>query len=232
MKIAVMQPYFLPYIGYFQLMASVDRFVLFDNVQYVRQGWINRNRILRNGQSSIITLPLKKDSRFLNINERYVSEVFSKTKILNQLQDAYRYAPYYDSVFPLLEKIISCDGNNLFDYLLHSLIILRNTFSLECEIVVCSELNIDHSLRSQEKILAICKEQNANTYINAPGGRELYERERFQQQRVSLQFIQPGDVHYPQFGAEFVPWLSIIDVMMFNNLENVSRFCRESWVIS
>lgn len=232
MKIAVMQPYFFPYIGYFQLMASVDRFVLFDNVQYIRQGWINRNRILLNGQPSIITLPLKKGSRFNNINCRQISDVFSHIKLLNQLREAYRHAPYQAEVFPLLESILDCERDNLFDYLLHSLNVLRDALSLNCEIIISSDIPIDHELRAQDKILAICKELNADFYINLPGGRALYDVETFEQQGVNLHFLQPEYLNYQQFTSNFVPWLSIIDVMMFNPRETVSRFCHERWILN
>jgi len=232
MKIAVMQPYFFPYIGYFQLMASVDRFVLFDNVQYIRQGWINRNRILLNGKPSVITLPLKKDSRFKHINSRQISDTFSHTKLLNQLREAYRHAPYQEEVLPLVEKILNRKSENLFDYLLHSLNVLRDALTLNCEILISSDIPINHDLRAQDKILAICKELDAHTYINLPGGRALYDVEAFEQHGVSLCFLQPETFHYQQLTDEFVPWLSIIDVMMFNHREVVSRLCRERWVLN
>lgn len=232
MKIAVMQPYFLPYIGYFQLMSAVDYFVLFDNVQYVRQGWINRNRILQHNQPGIITLPLAKDSRFLAINGRHLSESFIRENLLNQFLDAYRHAPYFHTVFPVVEEIVNCSHENLSAYLRNSLMILRQKLSLECEIMLSSDVDIDHKLRSQEKILSICSALGANTYINLPGGRELYDSESFQQQGINLQFIQPENISYPQFGAEFVPWLSIIDVLMFNSKSEVINFCRHRWTMS
>ena len=232
MKIAVMQPYFLPYIGYFQLMSAVDYFVFFDNVQYVRQGWINRNRILQHNQPGIITLPLAKDSRFLAINGRHLSESFIRENLLNQFLDAYRHAPYFHTVFPVVEEIVNCSHENLSAYLCNSLMILRQMLSLECEVKLSSDVDIDHKLRSQDKILSICSALGANTYINLPGGRELYDSESFQQQGINLQFIQPENISYPQFGAEFVPWLSIIDVLMFNSKIEVINFCRHRWTMS
>ena len=232
MKIAVMQPYFLPYIGYFQLMSAVDRFVLFDNVQYVRQGWINRNRILQHNQPGIVTLPLAKDSRFLAINSRHLSDNFIREDLLNQFLDAYRHAPYFHTVFPLVEEIVNCSCDNLSDYLGNSLMVLRQVLSLECEIMLSSDIAIDHKLRAQDKILSICSVLEAHTYINLPGGRALYDSESFQQQGVNLQFIQPKNICYPQFGAEFVPWLSIIDVMMFNSKNEVINLCRHGWTVS
>lgn len=232
MKIAVMQPYFLPYIGYFQLMSAVDRFVLFDNVQYVRQGWINRNRILQHNQPGVITLPLAKDSRFLAINDRHLSDNFIRENLLNQFIDAYRNAPYFHSIFPVVEEIINCSHENLSAYICHSLMILRQMLSLECEIMLSSDVAIDHKLRAQDKILSICSTLGAHTYINLPSGRELYDSESFQRQDINLQFIQPEYVCYRQFGAEFVPWLSIIDVLMFNSKNEVINFCQHRWAMS
>lgn len=232
MKIAVMQPYFLPYIGYFQLMSAVDRFIVFDNVQYVRQGWINRNRILQHNQPGIITLPLAKDSRFLAINGRHLSESFIREDLLNQFLEAYRHAPYFHTIFPVVEKIVNCSCDNLSAYLCYSLDVLRQLLSLECEMTLASDVDIDHKLRAQDKILSICSALGANTYINLPGGRELYDSESFQLQDVNLQFIQPKNFCYPQFGSEFVPWLSIIDVLMFNSKNEVINLCRHGWSMS
>lgn len=232
MKIAVMQPYFLPYIGYFQLMSAVDRFVLFDNVQYVRQGWINRNRILQHNQLGIITLPLAKDSRFLAINARHLSESFIREDLLNQFLDAYHHAPYFHTIFPVVEEIVNCSYENLSAYICYSLRVLRQVLSLECEIMLSSDVAIDHNLRAQDKILSICSALGAHTYINLPGGRELYDSESFQQQGINLQFIQPENIFYPQFGSEFVPWLSIIDVLMFNDKNEVINLCRHRWTMN
>lgn len=232
MKIAVMQPYFFPYIGYFQLMSAVDRFVLFDNVQYVRQGWINRNRILLDGQPGTFTLPLKKASRFLNINCRTLSEEPFRTRLLNQLHAAYRHAPYANDIFPILEEIVEFESSDLFAYLHHSLKVLKRVLSLKCELLISSEIDIDPSLRAQDKILEICRSQRADTYINLPGGRALYSAEAFAQQGMTLHFIQPDDFHYPQYGEAFVPWLSIIDVMMFNSKNAVIGLCQEKWSLN
>ncbi len=78
MKLAIMQPYFFPYIGYFQLINTVDEFVVYDNIEFTKKGWINRNRILVNGKDEYITLPIKKDSDFLHVKDRFLAETWSK----------------------------------------------------------------------------------------------------------------------------------------------------------
>src|SRR5690606_18130129 len=122
MRLAIMQPYFCPYIGYFQLMNAVDKFVVYDNIQYTKKGWINRNRILMNGKDQLFSLPVKKDSDYLNINQRFLSDDFDgeKKKLLNKFKGAYNKAPYFKEIFPLLQEIINDDSNNLFDYIYHS----------------------------------------------------------------------------------------------------------------
>src|SRR5215831_15462166 len=116
-----MQPYFLPYIGYFQLISAVDVFVLYDNIEYTKKGWINRNRLLKNGRDQVFTIPLKNDSDYLHIHQRQISPEFRRDKILNQINEAYRRAPYFSCVSPIVESIVGCEDRNLFEYLYNSL---------------------------------------------------------------------------------------------------------------
>ncbi|MGK0705099.1 WbqC family protein [Yokenella regensburgei] len=229
MKLAIMQPYFFPYIGYFQLMAAVDEFVVYDNLKYTKKGWINRNRILMNGSDTLFSLPLKKDSDFLDICDRYLSESFEQQKLLNQFAGSYRRAPYFSQVFPLVESIVLHPAENLFSYLHHSLTTLRDVLAPECLIRVSSAIDIDHSLKSQDKVLALCQKLGAETYINPPGGVSLYSREAFATDGVQLKFLQPHAITYSQFDHRFVPWLSIIDVMMFNSGNEVRRLITQEY---
>ena len=114
MKLAIMQPYFLPYIGYFQLIAAVDTFIIYDNVKYTKKGWINRNRLLLNGRDAMFSLPLKKDSDYFDIDKRELANEFNPNKLLNQIIGAYRHAPQFKETLPLIEKIIQIPEKNLF----------------------------------------------------------------------------------------------------------------------
>jgi hypothetical protein len=219
MRLAIMQPYFLPYIGYWQLMASVDVFVVYDNIKYTKKGWINRNRMLVNGQDKIFTLPLKGDSDHLDVVQRELAGDFDRRKLLNQFAGAYRRAPYFEQTWPLLETVIQYGDNNLFRYILHSIEQLCSYLGIGTRIQVSSGIPIDHSLKAQDKVLAICEALGATTYINAIGGTELYDGEVFANRGVELRFIKARPFEYPQFGAAFVPWLSIVDVLMFNPKE-------------
>ncbi len=220
-----MQPYFFPYIGYFQLINSVDEFVIYDNIQFTKKGWINRNRILVNQKDDYISLPLKKDSDYLNVNQRFLSDTWSvdRKKMLNKIVGSYRKAPQFEPAYALLEKCLMIEETNLFDFIHHSLIETLQYLSISSKITVSSTIEIDHQLKSEEKVLAICKAQNATTYINPSGGIELYSKERFERNGIKLQFQQSNPINYVQYKNEFVPWLSIIDIIMFNDKLSVKQ---------
>jgi len=213
-----MQPYFLPYIGYFQLIAAVDMFIVYDNIKYTKKGWINRNRMLQNGKDVMFSLPLKSGSDSLEVCERELAGDFSRDKLLNQFKGAYRQAPCFEQTFPLVEQIVRYEDVNLFRFLHHAIVKTCGHLGLATEIRISSGIAIDHSLKSQDKVLAMCEAVGATTYINAIGGMELYSKEAFLARGVELKFIKSKPFEYAQFGAEFVPWLSIVDVMMFNPL--------------
>lgn len=224
MKLAIMQPYFLPYIGYFQLIAAVDTFVVYDNIKYTKKGWVNRNRMLLNGADAVFSLPLKKDSDMLEVVQRELSADFDRDKLLNQFKGAYGRAPYFAQTFPMLERIVRCEERNLFRYIHHSIVELCTHLGIATEIRISSKIAIDHELKAQDKVLALCRALGADTYINATGGQALYERADFSAQGVTLKFIKSKPFEYIQFGAPFVPWLSVADVLMFNPLD-VVREC-------
>lgn len=216
MKLAIMQPYFLPYIGYFQLMAAVDVFVLYDNIKYTKKGWINRNRFLLNGKDASFSVALKKDSDILDVRERELAATFNRTKLLNQLKGAYTGAPYFSHTFQLVERIVNWEGSNLFAYIHHALLEVRSCLRIETEIRISSDIAIDHRQKGQDKVLALCDSIGADTYINPIGGTELYSHDKFRERGIQLRFLRARPFEYPQFGMPFVPWLSIIDVLMFN----------------
>lgn len=223
-RVAVMQPYFFPYIGYFQLIAAVDVFVVYDNVKYTKKGWINRNRMLQNGKDAIFSLPLKSASDYLDVRERELAADFNRDKLLNQFRAAYRRAPFFALTFPLVERIVRYEETNLFRFLHHSIVTTCEHLGIATRIKISSEIAIDHSLKNQDKVLALCAALGAGTYVNAIGGMALYAKDAFREKGVDLQFIRPKAFGYPQFGEAFVPWLSIIDVMMFNPLDAI-RTC-------
>ena len=214
-----MQPYFFPYIGYFQLISAVDRFVIYDNIQYTKKGWINRNRILHNGSDTLIGLPLKKDSDYLDVKDRYLAQTWSKEKIkmLNKIKNSYGKSTYFKDVFPLVESIILSNHINLFDYIYDSIITLVKYLNIQTDIIVSSTLNIEPNLKAENKVIAICQELGGTHYINPIGGTNLYNKHHFSNENIQLNFLKSTLKTYQQFDHEFIPWLSIIDVLMFNS---------------
>ncbi|MDR1091885.1 MAG: WbqC family protein [Prevotella sp.] len=232
MKLGIMQPYFLPYIGYFQLLNAVDKYVIYDNIQFTKKGWINRNRILQNGKDALITIPVEKDSDYLDIRDRSVSVGFDKKKLQNQIRESYRKAPYFNDVMPLIEEIINYDDHNLFGYVYHSIVKICDYMHIGTEIIISSTVDIDHSLKGQDKVIAICKALGATEYYNATGGRELYSVTDFGKENIKLNFVASDPIEYKQFANEFVPWLSILDVMMFNPVDKIKEMLENYKLIS
>ncbi|MEY4093699.1 MAG: hypothetical protein RLZZ53_898 [Acidobacteriota bacterium] len=219
LSVGIMQPYFLPYIGYWQLMAAVDRFVIYDHIKYTKKGWINRNRFLRNGADAYFTLPLKKGPDHLAIVEREIADEFDPAAWLRPLHEAYRKAPFVDAVYPLLQEIVQAPVRNLFEFLHHSLVTTARYLGIETAIVVSSQLAIDEQLRAEARVLALCEACGATRYINPIGARaaDLYSATAFSARGIELRYLQSRPVTYPQLGQPFVPWLSIVDIMMFNS---------------
>jgi hypothetical protein len=222
-----MQPYFMPYLGYFQLLNAVDAFVVYDNIQFTKKGWFHRNRLLVNGQDYLFTLPLKKDSDYLDVVERRLADDSDKEidRVLRVIAQNYKKAPFFEQAFPVIESCFRYDDKNLFRFILNSLKVVCDYVGIDSsKLVVSSTVDIDHeNLKGQDKVLAICEAEGATRYVNAIGGQELYDRQTFTARGIDLKFIKMGPVEYPQFGNEFVPALSMIDVMMFNAPETIKE---------
>lgn len=227
MRLAIMQPYFLPYIGYWQLLGAVDAFVVYDNIQYTKKGWINRNRFLQNGHDELFTIPLRKDSEYLDVIQRHVAADFKRDKLLNQFEGSYRKAPHFREVFPLIGEIIHAPHDNLFEYIANSIRLIAGHLGIGTPIRVSSTIAIDHGLRGEEKVMALCQAMGADRYLNAIGGQELYTKPSFAERGIALEFIRARPIAYAQFGGEFVPNLSILDVLMFNDRDAVRRMLGE-----
>ena len=221
MKLGIMQPYFCPYIGYWQLLNAVDKYVIYDNIQYTKKGWINRNMILSGNGTAHISIPLKKDSDYLDIKDRSISESFDKEKMLNQIRSTYRKAPYFTDVYEVMQQIILYDNENLFMYLFNSIKHICEYLLINTELIVSSTIAIDHSLKGEEKVLSICKTLQANVYYNAIGGVELYDKALFKKENVDLFFVETQPINYKQYTDIFSENLSIVDVMMFNSVEEI-----------
>ncbi len=224
MKLGIMQPYFMPYIGYWQLMNAVDQYVVYDDVNFIKGGWINRNRILVNGEPKYFNVPMLGASSNKLINEIKVNNTqVLVAKNLRILEGAYQKAPYYERVYSLMSEILSCQQDNLALFIFESFKKICNYLDINTELILSSDLNKDCELKGQEKVLAICEELNAAEYYNAIGGQELYSYEDFEKHNIKLKFLKTNAINYEQFGNVFQPNLSMIDVMMFNSKEKIKE---------
>lgn len=227
MILGIMQPYFMPYIGYFQLLNAVDKYVIYDNAKYTKKGWINRNRILQNNKDTLISISVEKDSDYLDIKDRSVADSFDKKKLINHIRESYRKTPYFEQVMPIVEDIINYEEKNLFLYIYNSIKEVCKYLNIHTEIIISSTIDVDQTLTGQDRVIAICKTLGAEDYYNAIGGQELYQPKDFEKEGINLRFLSSNLVAYKQFNNDFIPWLSIIDVMMFNSLAEIRDMLNE-----
>lgn len=223
MKLAIMQPYLFPYLGYFQLIKAADSFVFHDDVQYIKGGWINRNRILQDGKDRLFTLGVKNGASCLHINQREFTESAAddKAKILRLVNNAYRKAPFFVPAYHLLEQVFACDDSNVARFTIHSVRQVCAYLGIQRPLFVSSQIEKNDGLKAQERVIEIVRCMQADHYINPIGGVELYDKAVFASHGLQLHFLKPTLNEYPQFGQPFVPGLSIIDVCMFNAVEKI-----------
>jgi WbqC-like protein family len=232
MRLAVMQPYLFPYLGYFQLAHSVDRFVLYDDVNFIKRGWINRNRILVNGGEHRFTVPLEDASQNRFINQTLtISDSKWKTDLLMTIARAYRRAPQFDAIFPVIEASVCYDERNVARFIAHSLVLVMRHVGIGAELVPTSSVYANNTLKGQDRIIDICAREGARGYHNAIRGRELYDARAFANAGIELRFIQSRLRQYQHQSPTFVPGLSIIDVLMWNELSEVQAMLNDYDVV-
>lgn len=226
MKLGIMQPYLFPYIGYFQLISAVDKFVIYDDVNFIKQGWINRNRILLNNAPHLFTVPVKNISSYTTINEVILDEKNFpkwKTKFTKTLENAYKKAPHYSEIKPLVIEVLETPVHTISELAAKSIITVSDYLDMATNFVTSSTTYKNKHLKAQERVLDIVKQEKATTYINVVGGGELYSKKVFAQHGFALKFISPTAIHYQQSTPNFVPHLSIIDILMFNTKEKIQE---------
>ena len=230
MKLAIMQPYLFPYLGYFQLIAAVDKFVLYDDVAFIKQGWINRNQILLHGHPHLFTVPLQAASSNRQILETAVSRHDYprwKDRFLKTIALAYSKAPYYEPIRAMLCQVLAFDPGTINELAGRSISAVCRFLRLPTNIEPSSTLYGNEHLRGQERVLDICAREGATLYINAFGGHELYSREAFASHGIALRFLRSRLPPYRQFNHHFVPGLSFLDILMFNPPEDIRLMLRE-----
>lgn len=221
-----MQPYLFPYFGYYQLINAVDKFIVYDDVNFIKQGWINRNNILVNGKSYLFTVPLKSQSSFNKINDTIVNEkvyFLWVNKFLKTVEQNYSKAPFYNEVMSLLKNIFQIEDKHISSIALKSLKLVSEYIGINTVFEDSTVIYGNQCLTSQDRVLDICIKENANYYVNPIGGVDLYSKKDFLDNGIVLNFIKSKKVEYRQFNEEFVPNLSIIDILMFNNISSIKK---------
>lgn len=227
-SIAVMQPYFFPYIGYFQLLSQADIFVIYDDVHFIKQGWINRNRILINSEPKYLTIPCRGISSHKKINEiKHALDKREKSRLLKKVCLAYKSAPFFEHIFPLFKRVLNSDTESIAKLAASSIIETCSYINIPVVLRVSSESYASGSEDRVERLIDICVRENCNIYLNSSGGMQLYDKDYFASRGIELKFVEPTVVSYRQFGEAFVPRLSILDVLMFNSPDAVRHMLRE-----
>lgn len=227
MKLAIMQPYLFPYIGYYQLLAAVDKFVFYDDVNFIKNGWINRNRLFLAGEVRYITVPLSGASPFLKINEILIQPGDAwRKRMLESIRHSYAKAPFYADVAQLVSDVLSLPTNHISELAKASITGVASYLGLRPHFEMSSAVYENSQLHGTERIFDICSREHADDYCNLPGGRALYDHEEFRAKKIDLDFIEPMLQPYKQFSPQFQPGLSIIDVLMFNDVETTRAMLR------
>ena len=221
----MMQPYFFPYLGYWQLMNMADEYILYDDVNYIKGGWINRNRIKDNGTDALFGISVRKASQNKKINElEILLTTDDREKLISRITYAYGKAPFFKDTINLFEETLSCEKTNLAEFLAYSNRKVADYMGITTPIYSATELNLDHTNRAQQRIIDICLLRGAKTYVNAIGGKELYNKQNFDDVGIELKFLRMDpDIVYPQGKGDFIPYLSILDVLMYNSREDVQK---------
>jgi len=222
MKLAVMQPYFFPYIGYFQLVKAVDKFVFYDDVHFIKNGWINRNRILINGEPKYLTIPCKNVSsnKLINVVENALDEKIKKN-LLKKIRFTYSNAPHFEYVFSIIEEVFNIETELISELAMESILRVADYLEMECVFQISSNTYDNKELDAADRLIDICKTEGVDHYVNPIGGMDLYDKKEFRKQGIEIKFLEPEITEYQQFKNKFIPRLSIIDVMMFNSVDEI-----------
>ena len=227
-----MQPYLFPYLGYFQLIEAADTFVIYDDIPFIKQGWINRNYMLLDGARNLFTIPVKNISSNILINETLVSRmpVNWEHKLIRTFKAAYQKAPFFKEVFPIIEDTFeSAKGKAIAIPLRESIKTIIKYLDIQTRIVDSASIYSNQELKNQSRVIDICKKENACYYINAIGGRDLYDKKDFEAAGIDLKFLKNAMRPYPQFNQSFTGGLSIIDVMMFNPPDTIKNYLLQDY---
>jgi len=217
---AVMQPYLFPYIGYYQLVNASDVFIVYDDVTFIKRSFINRNSILANGESKRFSLPVMGASQNVLIQNL---DYAPADKLIKTIQHSYSKAPYYQDVIELIANVFTCENRNIAKLNEQSIRMVFDYLGIKKQIVFASELDYDRAANRADRLIALSKMHDCQHYINSPGGKELYDKKYFDKQGIKLSFIESKIAPYTQLSKEFVPYLSMIDILMNCSKEEIIK---------
>lgn len=225
MPLSIMQPYFFPYLSYFHLIAASDEIVFYDDVNYIKRGWINRNRILLNNSDFLFTVPIEKASQNKLISEIVpIVDTKFKEKFLAQIDTAYKKAPYYIEIKELLYDVLNKEYDNIANLAINSIVMVFDYLGKKIKWTkssICSPNT--KGMNKADRLIQITKDMGYKKYVNLIGGVELYEKNYFKNKDITLNFVRSNKIEYKQFNNEFIPWLSIIDLLMFNDKKAILK---------
>ena len=229
MRVAIMQPYFFPYLGYFDLLNSVDLFLVYDTVQYIRRGWIHRNRILHQREKGwqYIIVPTEPASQKTPIQDIRISNTVPwQARILDQMGHYKKTAPHAERIMDFTKDCFASEETFLSVLNVKLLERCAELLNINFQYQVCSSLNIDLDMgcSAEERILHLCEFLGAKEYVNLPGGVELYDPEAFKRRNMQLTFRSLPLFTYPTGSYSFEPNLSILDVLMWNMPEDIKKY--------
>jgi hypothetical protein len=218
-KIAIMQPYVFPYMGYMNLVNAADKFVFYDDVNFIKNGWINRNRIMLMGEPYRFSIPLKQQSQNISIE---CTEVFELSrfvdKFLKQLGSSYKHSPYKNSVLDYVREVLSDNHKNIGEIAVSSVELFFRYIGIEKEFHYSSkEFSSTRGLKKADRLIKITQLLNSSEYLNALGGSSLYAKDLFASKGIIISFVKPSlmpYVHCNVGNGIFRPGLSIVDIMM------------------
>jgi len=212
MRGAIMQPYFFPYIGYYQLAYEVEKFIFLDDVNFIKKGFINSNSILLQGKRHDFSIPVLKVSQNRHISDHFYAGEFGS--FLKTLESGYKKAPFFLDVWPMVEAVITDADNNVAAKNALSVTSVFSYLGLERNFEFSSRTRFAEPFKGQDRIIALCDELKIDRYRNSIGGRQLYSHDAFANKGIELKFIQSRCEEYPQPSTGFVKNLSIIDALM------------------
>ncbi|MBI5965708.1 MAG: WbqC family protein [Chloroflexi bacterium] len=251
MKLAIMQPYFFPYLGYYQAIHAVDKYILYDNLTYIKEGWMNRNRYLVvNGDPAYFIVEVKKKSSFSKIRDIQLADnPWWRKKILKSIFYSYKPSPFFDEIYPLVERVLNAEVSFLTELNSKSIIEVCNYLDIKTEINTDTSrylqleeklsndgleisarfpsIKLDDPEKKVIRVIEICRKEGAEIFINAIGGRDLYNKEEFESSGIKLLFIQTNPYSYKQPSKIFYPHLSIIDVLMNCGKDTTKKLLNE-----